>query len=143
MRIEGHTFEHIATTLGYSDRKSCYVAVMRALAAVKATPAAELAAIEQQRLDLAVIPVLQSLQDLAGADTIDPTALSASVLSLVRIQSQRAKYVQVYSSDASGAAHVGGILEQLLKGVMGTGDTTDPMTISEPVDDIEGEHSGE
>jgi hypothetical protein len=140
MRIEGHTFEHIANTLHYHDRSSCHKAIMTALAQVKTTPAAELAAIEQQRLDLAVIPVLQSLTKMAGQATIDPTALSASVLSLVRIQSQRAKYVQVYQSDASGAAHVGGILSELLRGVMSTEDTSDPMTISEPLDETEYQH---
>ncbi len=137
MRIEGHTFEAIATELHYYDRSTCYKAVMAALASVKSTPAAELAAVEQQRLDLATIPVLQSLTKMATKPDIDPTALSAAVLSLVRIQTQRAKYVQVYQSDASGAQHVGGILEQLLKGVALTGDTTDPMTISEPFENGE------
>lgn len=135
MRIQGHTFEHIADTLGYVNRSSAYRSVMTALKAVKATPAAELAQLEQQRLDIATVAVMNQLETQAKAGTVEPGALAAAVLSLVRVQTQRARYVQVYTSDASGAQHVGAILDQLLRGVAVSGDTTDPMTISEPVDD--------
>lgn len=127
MRTAGRTFEAIATELNYHDRKAAYNAVMRSIRQIRAEPAAELAAIELDRLDRMLESAWPHM--LAGSDQHGRLIL--------RIMQQRARYVQVYSSDASGAQHVGGILEALLKGVMGTGDTTDPMTISEPLDEYD------
>jgi hypothetical protein len=51
LRARGHTYDQIATELGYSDRSNARDGVMRCLDATVAEPAAEVRKIELDRLD--------------------------------------------------------------------------------------------
>ena len=51
LRIEGHSFSHIAEAVGYNSTQACFSAVTRAIREIIREPAQELVKIDLERLD--------------------------------------------------------------------------------------------
>lgn len=62
LRTEGQTYAQIAETLGYNDKAAAQKAVERALTAIVAEPASHLRALEDARLDVALVVAFRVLR---------------------------------------------------------------------------------
>jgi hypothetical protein len=108
LRRDGHTYDEIATQLGYADRSVAYNAVQRALLSVVKDAAEELRTLELERLDYLwkrVVQVLErrhytvqigkviSVTDEYGNKVMlqDDGPVLAAVDRLLKIQERRAK----------------------------------------------------
>lgn len=103
LRSRGHTYQHIAEQLGFSNKGTAYHAVQRALAEVVAEPAAEAVQFELDRLDQlhrAALAVMEAehitvnngkVIELHGQPLPDDGPVLAAIDRLVRISESRRK----------------------------------------------------
>ena len=89
LRRDGHTYDEIATIVGYSNKGAAYKAVKRGLSRWMREADEDLRAIELARTDL----VISRLMPLV--DTDDPD--QAAITSLLRVMDYRAKITGLYA----------------------------------------------
>jgi hypothetical protein len=120
--------QRIADEVGYASEGATHKAIEAGLARREKPAAEELAKVHMARLELAAEPIMAKLTRHLEGDPLSTRALSQATLALVRVLSQQARYVDVYSQ-GQGLGPVVSLLEQLLTTVPAGADPDDPMTI--------------
>lgn len=130
LRVRGWTLEQIAAELQYRGTSSVSEAIKAQLARRERPAADELAKIHLERLELAIRPVMDKIQEhITGKRVLSVKQISALQLALVRNLAQQAKYVDVYS-EGQGLGPVVSLLDRLLSTTPVGFDPDDPMTIT-------------
>jgi len=137
LKVQGWTHAQISEELNYSGPGAVTQAIAAQLKRRERPAADELAKIHLERLELAIRPVMQRVQEhIDGVRPMSVKQIAAIELALTRNLAAQAKYVDVYS-EGQGLGPVVSLLDRLLSSAPDGVDPDDPMTIPvEEPDDL-------